>query len=445
MRQNNVIKNNLDQYPIFFDKELPEWILPCESFIEKDKDIDVEDGAKFLVLETQYYIKKDSMVRYIRSLRKIVSMTGVENYSKIFLELNEHLSLTVHQINVRRNGVLYEKISSADMQVLQREHRAESNIFSGDLTLSIILDDIQIGDEIEVIHSYIDSREDNYEIHEWKSNSLTFSSKITIRGGLSLSILRSLENNPESEFWKYVQDRYSRFFNISETLKTEIDRSKSDECEISISISYKASSKLMSSNKLYTIEAIMIDLFGEYSYSLPSPEDAKSDVYFSSLLNLKYTANFNDRIVRYLPDLEVDISNDVFSYIQKRSVNANIVTYHHEYKIKNSVIKLDDYTACHKKLSEMARSEVMRFTSTPAVFYRPSVSSIGWAIFGLMWLASLAMHRPNPASIFNHEDSSSVVVASASEENSVDRETEEVKKHGDFPPQYGFPLLGNSR
>lgn len=82
-------------------------------------------------------------------------MEGVEECSKLLINFNPKDNLIIHEIFVIRNNEIVDKLCSAEIQVLRRESQAERNILSGDLTLSIILNDIKINDFIVVSYSSI--------------------------------------------------------------------------------------------------------------------------------------------------------------------------------------------------------------------------------------------------------------------------------------------------
>jgi len=146
--------DNISLYNIRIIQNSPDWIqdFTIEAF---DKySLDIEGGIKYLLVDEQYYVQKDKVMQYKRTIRQPVSMSGVEESSKFSIEFNPYFNeIQINKILVRRNGQIIDKINSADMQVLRREYNAETNILSGDRTLSIILDDIKINDVIEFVYT----------------------------------------------------------------------------------------------------------------------------------------------------------------------------------------------------------------------------------------------------------------------------------------------------
>lgn len=151
------IKDDISQYNIGFDKALPEWLCcPAENYDEL-VSVEPEGGVKHILLDEQYYVQNDKSTKYIHTVKQLVNMQGVEKLSKILVEFNPHDSyLCIHEVSIIRNGKLHDKINTADFQILKREYRAESNIFNGNLTLAIILNDVKPGDIVDIKYSHID-------------------------------------------------------------------------------------------------------------------------------------------------------------------------------------------------------------------------------------------------------------------------------------------------
>ena len=62
-------------------------------------------------------------------------------------------SLSLHEVTLLRGETVINKLATADMRLLQREDELESLIYNGTRTLSIVLDDVRVGDVIRYAYS----------------------------------------------------------------------------------------------------------------------------------------------------------------------------------------------------------------------------------------------------------------------------------------------------
>lgn len=122
-----------------------------------------------------YYLLVDSQSRkgeaYNHFIQKIINRTGLENISQISIDFApSYETLVIHKIAVIRNGTVLNKLDSARIKVFQRESELEYQIYNGEKTFNIVLDDLRVGDIVE--YSYTIQGEnpllkDMY--HQWVS------------------------------------------------------------------------------------------------------------------------------------------------------------------------------------------------------------------------------------------------------------------------------------
>jgi hypothetical protein len=92
--------------------------------------------------------------RYNMREYALTTMRGVEDYSHIEIEFDPiYQSLTVHEVTLLRGETIINKLATAEMRLLQREDELESLIYNGTRTLSIVLDDVRVGDVIRYAYS----------------------------------------------------------------------------------------------------------------------------------------------------------------------------------------------------------------------------------------------------------------------------------------------------
>lgn len=151
--------NNFSGYNIHISNELPEWIQKFGEESLNGGSIASAQGVEYLIVEDQYYLEDYQVTRFKKLAKHAVNMNGVEECSKLLIDFNQNDNLIIHKILIKRNDQIIDKLNSAEMQILRREYQAERNILTGDITLSIILNDIKINDLVIVSFSLIFTNE----------------------------------------------------------------------------------------------------------------------------------------------------------------------------------------------------------------------------------------------------------------------------------------------
>jgi transglutaminase-like putative cysteine protease len=132
---------------------IPSWVkqapIPPTNSIEER---DITDGYHYLLLEEQVQVELQSSYRH--AALYIVNDVGVQNASEIEITYDpSYESLSVHFINVIRNGLVIQKLNLKDIKTLQRETDLENRIYDGRLSAYINLKDIRKGDIIDYAFS----------------------------------------------------------------------------------------------------------------------------------------------------------------------------------------------------------------------------------------------------------------------------------------------------
>jgi hypothetical protein len=101
-----------------------------------------------------YDILKDHQIRdgaeYFRTVRKVLSPSGVQNASELELDFDPSFErLTIHEITLVRDGVVYDALEANAIRVIDKEDDADNRIYDGSRTALIFLRDIRPGDVID--------------------------------------------------------------------------------------------------------------------------------------------------------------------------------------------------------------------------------------------------------------------------------------------------------
>ncbi|HYK01883.1 MAG TPA: DUF3857 domain-containing protein [Thermoanaerobaculia bacterium] len=101
-----------------------------------------------------YDILSDHQVRngseYRRTVRKVLSSSGVQNASELELDFDPSFErLVLHEITLIRDGVAYDALERDTIRVIDKEDDAANRIYDGQRTALIFLRDIRPGDVLD--------------------------------------------------------------------------------------------------------------------------------------------------------------------------------------------------------------------------------------------------------------------------------------------------------
>ncbi len=133
----------------------PKWLAPFTPDLHKAPDLrDISSGYYLQLFEEQSHVERQSTYRHI--IRKIVSEAGVQNGAEISVDYDPaYEQLQFHQLTIRRNGVVLNKLNAGRFKILQQEKELSRFIYSGMYTAYYILDDVRKGDQIEYAYTLV--------------------------------------------------------------------------------------------------------------------------------------------------------------------------------------------------------------------------------------------------------------------------------------------------
>jgi hypothetical protein len=133
---------------------VPSWVEPVLPEDATPPSEQVSDGLQYLLIDTQTRVDRGERVGYRHIAIKALNERGVERAANIELRFDpSYQTLTLHAIQLRREGRLIQKLGSLKIEVLQREAGLESLIYDGTRTAHAFLDDVRVGDVVEYAYS----------------------------------------------------------------------------------------------------------------------------------------------------------------------------------------------------------------------------------------------------------------------------------------------------
>jgi len=152
------LRGKLGDFNVFIGTSKPSWIEDCaiDEFREPI-EVDASGGSKVLLVEDKFLVSDHEVAAFRKTVRQVITMEAVQENANIFLNFNPKESeIHINEIVIIRQREIIDRMQSSEIQVLRRERRAERGVLSGDITLSIVLDDIRINDVIVLSYTIID-------------------------------------------------------------------------------------------------------------------------------------------------------------------------------------------------------------------------------------------------------------------------------------------------
>jgi transglutaminase-like putative cysteine protease len=127
----------------------PSWVDTNQPAIADSGAKEAPDGVEFVVVDRQLRYTERAAETYSHIVQRVVTEAGVAEASTLTIEFDPHSEqLSLHRLHVQRGGRTLDQLNVAHTSVLRRESNLESGLLDGNLTLSIVLEDIRPGDFI---------------------------------------------------------------------------------------------------------------------------------------------------------------------------------------------------------------------------------------------------------------------------------------------------------
>ena len=108
----------------------------------------------YRIIDEQVLVGSNTMAEFTRVVRVVNQAAGLAAASQIELEFDpSYQALTLHMLDIVRAGQRVPKLDRKRVELLQREKQLEQRIYDGRVTVSIVLDDVRVGDEIELAYT----------------------------------------------------------------------------------------------------------------------------------------------------------------------------------------------------------------------------------------------------------------------------------------------------
>jgi len=127
----------------------PQWVetgnVPTE---QKDS------GIENLLVDVQTKVDPASITYVERRIKKVLKSESIQDVANI--EINfypQHETIRLHHVSLHRGAKTFNQIAPKNIRVLQREKQLENQVYTGEKSLFIFLEDIRVGDVLDYRYS----------------------------------------------------------------------------------------------------------------------------------------------------------------------------------------------------------------------------------------------------------------------------------------------------
>jgi transglutaminase-like putative cysteine protease len=129
----------------------PDWVQPS-AWTAPAKPEPNSSGQDYLLLDDQVRVATEE--NYHHQAYQIVNDNGRQHGSQVHFNFDPSFqTLTIHHLRLVRNGVASDRLDPAKIQVLQQERDLDRQLYNGERSAFVILDDVRIGDVIDLAYT----------------------------------------------------------------------------------------------------------------------------------------------------------------------------------------------------------------------------------------------------------------------------------------------------
>lgn len=116
-------------------------------------DADPTAPLSIRLFDTQYHIGEDSSV-FVRRALTVRSASALSSAGQVEIHfVPEYQKAALHTLRIHRGTETIDRKANAMIRFLQREKDLEKGVYSGEVTASILVNDLRVGDTLEVAYS----------------------------------------------------------------------------------------------------------------------------------------------------------------------------------------------------------------------------------------------------------------------------------------------------
>jgi transglutaminase-like putative cysteine protease len=130
----------------------PAWVIQYDvGSIDDIPTDDVSNGVHYQMVDNQIQVSKSGeRTSYARYVETIVNQSGLDSSSQLNFEFDpSYQKFVLHSLFILRDGQRLDRLQSAKKSLLNTESELKRQIYSGSLTLNVLMSDLQVGDTLD--------------------------------------------------------------------------------------------------------------------------------------------------------------------------------------------------------------------------------------------------------------------------------------------------------
>jgi len=133
----------------------PRWVDVLEPELDAPMPTGtVSGGTEYLLLDRQVEVRERGHGEFEHLAVRVVSAAGIERNSQIDLHFDPaYQRLTLHRVNLHRDGQVIDQMGRARVTVLPIEQDLQARIYNGMQLVNLLLSDLRVGDVLEYAYS----------------------------------------------------------------------------------------------------------------------------------------------------------------------------------------------------------------------------------------------------------------------------------------------------
>lgn len=137
----------------FAIEAMPTWISTVGSDDEVSKKLP-KASLQYHLIDMQTRLEKETLITFKHTITQVNDVSALKDISQIQFEFEpSYETLMIHKIDLLREGNRIDKLDRKKFQILHREQQLERQLLDGRLTASTVLDDVRLGDKLEIAYS----------------------------------------------------------------------------------------------------------------------------------------------------------------------------------------------------------------------------------------------------------------------------------------------------
>ncbi|MEJ2380173.1 MAG: DUF3857 domain-containing protein [Gammaproteobacteria bacterium] len=138
----------------YFVGPAPAWVHPLPLQEPARRGDSSGQSVRYLLSDRQVRVGPDGQTIYRHSASQPLNEDGLADSANIKIVFNpDYQTLTIHAIDVIRNGRRIHKLAHSKIKLIQRETDIDRQLYDGAVTAFLALGDVRIGDVIEYSYS----------------------------------------------------------------------------------------------------------------------------------------------------------------------------------------------------------------------------------------------------------------------------------------------------